>query len=242
MNAPTILTVALGTSLLCMPVAAIDSEFDPGLIPNSSRRINLLGSTTAQALDRAPHRLVDNSMFAVSDAMPRIFRKHDLVQIIVQESSSAESTHELDASKDYTLDGKVTAWPDLQLKDLLQLSIMAGSGVGLPSAKLDMKKDFSGDGDFKREDDFTARLSAEVIAIRPNGNLVLEAKTFIKNDQEESTIKVTGECRPEDVDAINAVFSNRIHDLHIEKTTKGELTNATEKGLIAKFLDFMFAF
>ena len=76
----------------------------------------------------------------------------------------------------------------------------------------------------------------------PNGNLVLEARTHIKTDREEQIMKVTGVCRPQDVTASNTVLSNQIHNLRIEKMHKGELPRSTEKGIIAKALETIFAF
>ena len=81
-----------------------------------------------------------------------------------------------------------------------------------------------------------------MIEVLPNGNLVLESRTFIKTDAEEATIKVTGVCRAEDVTAANTVLSSQIHDLVVEKVHEGELKKANEKGLLAKFFDAIFAF
>lgn len=206
----------------------------------SSQRTNPVPIGVSRSADA--HTLHDRSMFAVADAKPRIFQKHDLIQVIVQESSRAESSQEVETTKESSVDGSISAWPHLSLADILQLQLKAGNTTALPAVNFDLEKEFSGEGDYKREDDFTARLTAEVIAIRPNGNLVLEARTFIKTDEEESTIKVTGECRPEDVAAANTVFSHRLHDLRVVKTHSGELRKANEKGLVAKFFDAIFAF
>jgi flagellar L-ring protein precursor FlgH len=107
---------------------------------------------------------------------------------------------------------------------------------------MDFAKDFKGDAEYKREDEFTTRLTAEVIEVLPNGNLILESRTYIQTDEEEAAIKVTGICRPEDVSAANTVFSHQMHDLKIQKMHKGELKRTNEKGIIAKILDTLFAF
>ena len=227
------------TLLLTSASACAD---DDGAVPNSSRLASQLDHTARQSPDGSTHRLIDNSMIAVADAKPRTFRRHDLVQIIVQETSRAESTSELETAKEYDISGSVSAFPDISLSDLLQLQIYAGRTTNLPALGVEFDKEFAGEGDYKREDTITTRLTAEVIAIRPNGNLVLEARTYIRTDDEETTIMVTGECRQEDVTTANTVISHRIHDLRVEKMNKGELRKASEKGLIASFLDAIFAF
>ena len=85
-------------------------------------------------------------------------------------------------------------------------------------------------------------MTAEIIEVQPNGNLVLEARTYIKTDKEEQSIKATGICRATDITAANTILSNQLHDLTIEKMHKGELHQAGQKGIIAKVLETVFAF
>ncbi len=191
---------------------------------------------------RPDHMLQQSSLFAVSPPEPRTFRVHDLLQIVVRENSKASSSQELDAKKDYKLDIKVPDWPDFRLEDLLNFQIMAGSTAADPKLKVESKKDFKGEGNYEREDDMTARITAEVMEVLPNGNLIVEAHSLIRTDKEEASLKVTGMCRPEDVTAANTVQSSQLHDLKIEKMHKGELREASKKGLIAKILDTVFAF
>jgi flagellar L-ring protein precursor FlgH len=189
-----------------------------------------------------PHALRAVSMFAVAPPQPRRFELHDLVQIIVRETSQAKSTADLDTKKEFDLDGKIGRWPAFDLQDLLQLQIEAGRTTNLPELQLEFDKEFKGEGDYQRKDDLTARITAEVIEVLPNGNLVLEARTHIKTDDEEQTMKVTGICRPEDITAANTVLSNQIHDLMIDKVHHGELRKTSKKGIISKVLETIFAF
>ncbi len=189
-----------------------------------------------------PHALRAVSMFAISPAESRIFHTHDLIQIIVRESTAAGSRHKLETEKDVRFKGAVNQWPDLQLSSLLNGWVRAGTTDQLPQLDLTFNKDFEGDGKYERRDDFTARLTSEVLQILPNGNLILESRTRMDQDGETFTLKVTGTCRPEDVTPANTVLSSQLHDLKVEKITTGELTNANEKGLFTKIIDFLFAF
>ncbi len=204
----------------------------------------LAGAATAPpstaAKDEHSMRVV--SMFAVTAPKPRTFNKHDLIEIVVRETSRVEARHRLDAEKEYKLTGGISAWPHIRLADLLELQLRAGRTTDLPQVGVAFDKGFEGEGRYRREDDLTARLTAEVIEVLPNGHLVLEARTHIKTDEEEATLRVTGICRPEDVSPANTILSSQIHDLEVEKIHKGELKKANEKGVIAKVLDFIFAF
>lgn len=237
------LTLA-GMLLVGSPVIAQQRRTVSGGAPSGSLLVESAPrSASSDGKERgAPHELHDMSMFAVTPPELRTFLKHDLVQIIVRETSRAKSTHDLETTKEYTLDGAITAFPSLNLSDLLDFQVDAGRTTGLPRVGVDFTNEFTGEGDYQRKDDLSARLTAEIIEILPNGNLILEARTFIKNDEEEMSIKVTGICRPADISAANTLLSNQIHDLHIEKMHEGELKKASEKGIIARVLDAIFAF
>ena len=180
------------------------------------------------------------SMFAIAPPEKRKFAVHDLVQILVRETSQAVSSQDLETEKSYEIDATVPDYKDLW--SMFTLGIADGDGESSPQIQFEIDKDFEGEGDYERTDDMTARLTAEVIEILPNGNLILEASSEIKTDEEVSTITVTGICRPDDVTPANTIISNQIHDLKIEKSNTGELKKAASKGIIAKVLDMIFAF
>ena len=189
-----------------------------------------------------PHALRDVSLFAIEEAKPPTFQKHDLIQIVVRETSQARSKQKLKSEKEYDLTGQISAWPNLTLRNLLDLRVGAGGTTDLPRLGLNFENEFQGKGDYERRDDFTARITAEVIEVLPNGNLVLEARSRIQMDEEVSTMKVTGTCSPDAVTPANTVFSSNLHDLKIEKINTGELKKANQKGFLSKLLDAVFSF
>jgi len=242
----TIACLALGAAAAAqtssLPLVGPPPPDDPA---SSSLMVQAVAGQAGQAsgaLTVDDHGLRQVSMFAIAPPQIRKFQKHDLIQIVVRETSLAKSSHDLKTEKEYGIDGQVKAWPDLRLSDLIDLQINAGRTTNLPKLDVDFNKDFEGKADFERRDDLTARLTAEVIEVLPNGHLLLEARTHIQIDDEEATMMVTGICRAQDVTPANTILSNQIHDLEIEKVHKGELRNATQKGIIAKVLDTIFAF
>lgn len=187
--------------------------------------------------DYSPHALRDVSMFAIAPPEPVEFVVHDLVQIIVRETSTAKSSSELETKKDSSYDAAVTDWPLYGWADFIY-----ANGDDLPEFGVEFTKDFKGEGDYARKDDLSLRITAEVIEVLPNGNLVLEARTYIKTDREEQSMKLTGICRPDDITALNTIMSNQIHDLVVEKVQKGDLKSAAKPGLFTQVLDALFAF
>lgn len=239
-GAARIVTAAAATGLGALAGAASGPEA-AAPSPTSSLVTKALAKQPGAAQGQPTANAPALSLFAVEPPDLRQFAVHELVQIIVRETSTAKRSQSLNGKKEWTMDGKIAKWPDFRLSDLLEMQIKAGTAAA-PELDMEFNKEFKGKGDYNRKDDLTDRLTAEIIEIMPNGNLVLEARTSIKTDEEVSVMKVTGICRPEDVSPANSVLSNQIHDLTIEKNNSGELKQSSEKGLIAKVLEFVFAF
>jgi flagellar L-ring protein precursor FlgH len=195
----------------------------------------------AEAVD-GPSAGAATSMFAVEPPKPRSYQKHDLIQIVVRETTTVNKKSKLDATKDWEIKASVKQFPDLSLEDLLNFQVQAGGVTGLPELDVSAERDFEGDGEQKQQEDVTARVTAEVVEVLPNGNLVLEGRTFIKVDDEESEIRITGTGRPDDVTLNNTILSTQLHELRWERVTKGELKRTTKKGLVSRVLETIFNF
>lgn len=208
-------------------------------------------SLLALALDRparyekqlvAPGSMEAMSMFAVRSPEQRKFMRHDLVQIIVRETSRATADQTLDTKKDYGITGEV-AWANFSFDAFGQPGVATSSGQhDAPVFEALGRKRLKGEGEYDRTDEFTTRMTAEIIEVLPNGNLILEARTTIQNDKEATSIKLTGICRPDDITSANTVLSNQVHDLKIEKMNTGFVKDAADKGIIAQVLDAILAF
>ncbi len=177
------------------------------------------------------------SLIDVPEAAPHVLKKHDLVNIVVQEASKSESTGGSDQERTVDLDAKVDAFVKL---NLAKLSVRGGAeGANPPEVKLEGARDLKATGDFNRSDTVSLRLEAEVIDVKPNGNLVIQARRHIKTDDEEFTVSLTGTCRVLDVDATNSVLSTDLHDLDFQKNTRGAVHDTTNRSLIHRLLDFV---
>lgn len=199
-----------------------------------------IASQSASARNLERRRPSSGCLFEVEDLAPREFAVHDLVTIVVSESSKSKSTADAKADKDYSMQAEVAAFMTLD-----PTSLSGGVQMdpdSLPVFDVGANKGFKGKGNYSRSDDFTARVTAEIVDIRPNGLLVLEARREIVNDGESQVILLSGICRPEDIDSNNQVISQRVADAVIKKTTTGQLRDTSEKGVIARMLDAIFAF
>ena len=173
---------------------------------------------------------------------PKKFAVNDLVTIIIREFTKADSTAELETEKNVAYESEISDFPDLQLNDLLRLQLQASKNEKPPKLSLSYRGKFDGEGDYKREDSITGRMTGTIIDVKPNGNIVLEARKYIEQDDETLGIMVTGICRAVDVTIDNTILSTQLFDLRLRKYHTGELRNTTKKGLLSKLFDLVFDF
>ncbi len=99
------------------------------------------------------------------------------------------------------------------------------------------QRDFTGTAQVERDDTFVGRITAEVIDVKPNGTLTLEAKEDIKTDEEDQKVSLIGTCRVEDITPDNSILSNQLYNLSLSKQHKGAVKDTTERGIFTRLLD-----
>jgi flagellar L-ring protein precursor FlgH len=186
----------------------------------------LQASVPAQNESTTNSRTPAYSLYAVPEPEPKVLKKHDLVNIIVREESTSASQGTTDLKRNADLDAQINSFANVTAVYPVEVK---GSGT----------RNFKGDATATRTDTVVVRLEAEVIDVKPNGTLVVQARKHIKSEDEEQTFILTGVCRVQDVDASNSVLSTDLHDLDLQKTTTGAVRDTTKRGLIGRLLDFI---
>ena len=177
------------------------------------------------------------SLFAVPEPQPKTIKKHDLVTILVREDSAFSSSGTTDLKKQEDFDTKLDAFIQLKLSHMELKGIIPGGAAAVPEIKAEGTRDYKGDATVDRTDTFTARITAEVVDVKPNGTLVLQAVKRIKTDEEEQRMILTGVCRADDIGADNTILSTQLYDLELEKNHKGAVDDTTKRGFIPRLLD-----
>ncbi len=184
--------------------------------------------------------LEEVSLHFISAPETRVIKKHDIITIIIDENSSQTSSQSLNTKKESNSQASIDALVDLM--QLLELRLRSGDTTNTELIDLTNKRRFKGEGDYERSDRFSARITAKVLEVKPNGTLVLEATKRIAKDQEISVLVLSGLAREEDVTAQNTILSSQLADLTIILENEGSLKDVAEKGLITRVLDSIFAF
>ena len=151
---------------------------------------------------------------------------NDVVTITVNESvqalASADSTSNkaTDASANFTnlfgLENKIKELPNA-------LSTKSAS-------------DFKGQGSTSRTTTLQASMTARVIDVLPNGNLVVEGAREIRVNHENQTLYITGVVRPVDISRNNVVPSSAVAQMAVRVQGRGVVSQPLKPGWLSKIL------
>ena len=181
------------------------------------------------------------SLFVVSAPPPKKYAKHDVVEVIINESSAESFTQTTDNKKDYTLKAELSKFPSLS-ELLSNLALREGIGSVKPAVGVTSNKEIKGTGKLDRKDQVTAKISAFVVDVKPNGNLVLEARESTGSGKETTTMVLAGTCRAEDITKNNTVQSAQLAGLTIHIEHAGDVKESGEKGFFPRILETVFNF
>jgi flagellar L-ring protein FlgH len=182
----------------------------------------------------------ETSLFFIQAPEARIIREHDIITIIIDETSSTTSSQKLETEKESKTEAQLDAVLDLM--ELLELRLREGDTTNVNLIDFDSSREFTGEGDYERSDRFSARITAKVLEVKPNGTFVLEATKRIAKDSEISTLVLSGLARDADITSQNTILSSQLADLNIALVNEGDVKRAAEKGLVTRVLDAVFAF
>jgi len=174
-------------------------------------------------------------------------RLNDLVTVNVVESFSGSGTAETSTSRDSSLDFELSDLfgmnTDFNLHNVFLLKdLFKGSNVFEPKVSSTSASDFKGKGDTNREGKLVATLTAKVVEVLPNGNLVIEARKEMTINDEKQILVLNGMVRPDDVDSTNSILSNKIADAKIYYVGDGVVQDKQSPGWFVRILDKVWPF
>jgi flagellar L-ring protein precursor FlgH len=196
------------------------------------------------------------SLFRDGAAGAHLFSDHraravnDIVTIVITEQSSSARSANTEVNKESSRSAGVTRFPtifDPVARRLVRP--LTGPVVGFESPsralrdrlRLEMEGSASheGGGTIERSDRVTGRITARVVKVLDNGNLLIEGRRAVLVNGETQVITLSGVIRPQDVTATNTVASDQISDAEIQMTGRGILADAQRPGLLYRLLDWL---
>ncbi len=141
---------------------------------------------------------------------------NDTVVILVAVQTTAAQTGDVNSSRAFQTSSAITGLAGAVKTTGLNPLLNANSTTTL-----------KGSGATDSSTTFNTSMTAQVIAVLPSGNLVVEAqrKIFMNNQHEDVTIR--GVVRPNDIGPSNTVPSTALSSLEIEMKGKGIIADST---------------
>jgi len=209
--------------LLALPLAAADKKPAAAKPVSLDEYVQQVNQRTHQLSTASPGSLYTaNGRLADGFRDVRASQTYDLVTILVSENSSAVSTGTTKTQRQSSIAASVASGllPKNSANALNNLATTANN------------QQLNGQGTTTRGTTITATVTAEVTAVLPNGNLVVQGVKEILVNSEKQIVTVRGIVRPDDLSPLNSVSSDRVARMEILVNGKGVVNDAVKRPFI----------
>jgi flagellar L-ring protein precursor FlgH len=164
-------------------------------------------------------------------------RKGDIITIVVSETASASKQANTDTKRSTAINAGMPNFLGLEKAGFLKSNMDL---TQLINANVDSK--YSGAGSTSRRENLSATISAKVIDVLPNGNLLIEGRRNIKVNNEDQEMILEGVVRQRDVGTDNTVNSIYVADAKISYSGKGIISDRQSPGWLMNIVDKIWPF
>ena len=165
-------------------------------------------------------------------------RRGDIVTIVISETASASKEAKTGTSRDSAIGAGIP-----NLMGLEKLGMMKSNFSDLANIlKANASSTFQGAGSTSRQENLNATITARVIEVLPNGNLLIEGRRNIKVNEEDQIIVLEGSVRSRDISPDNTVNSIYVADARISYSGRGIISDRQSPGWLMNFLDKIWPF
>ena len=159
----------------------------------------------------------------------RSFRPGDIITVIVSEESTAQSQASTNSKKGSSIEA--TTGPNIPLI----------KGVIKPFVgKAETSTGFGGQGTTTRSGRLDGIVTANVIEVFENGNILIEGTRTIRVNDETQLMRVRGIARSRDIDIDNSINSQLLADAQIKYEGQGSVGRPSRPGVVTRFFNRIF--
>ncbi len=216
----------LGVALLCLLLGACSAMTrerpmpnDPAYAPVSPSTMQMGEQVTGGIFQPARNFSFYGDQVAINVG--------DILTIVLEENTQASKT----AETTYDKDDEVT----LNEATILGNTIN-GHGLSLltnPS----MKRAFDGAASSGQRNSLRGSISVTVSEVLPNGVLRIQGEKWLKLNQGDEYIRITGLVRPQDIGTDNTILSSKVADARIAYGGTGEFDDVNRQGWLTRFFN-----
>lgn len=211
--------------LFVVSLASISMAQDSSLMLITAPPMETLPATTAT---------LANSSFIYStlppEAQTRPLAVHDIITVLVDHRSTLLGEGSGESRKTGNFKSTLTDWLKFNGKSISP----APQRLGDPSVGGTLNSQYRAESDVESKESLAFTIAAEIIDIRPNGDLVIEANKRIKVNEEVWKIYLTGTVSRQFIGLDRTVRDSAIAGLRIEKSEQGAVRDGYARGWLSK--------
>ncbi len=162
----------------------------------------------------------------------------DTVTVNIVETSKASNKATTNADRSSTLDAGIEKF--LGYEKALAEKNPRFDPKNMINSKFEYQ--FKGSGNTARESKVIATLTATVVKVLPNNNLVISGSRKIKINNEDQIMVLQGIIRPEDILPNNTILSSYIANCKISYSGRGVISEKQRPGWLTRVLDYVWPF
>jgi len=173
---------------------------------------------------------------------------NDIVTIVIDENSKGGNSADTKTSKDTKTYAGVSSFLGLAKSLAAGNKYLTNGDIASGGSKPDIeiagstKNSLVGKGATSRDGTFRARITARVIKVLDNKNLLIEGRRQLTVNAEDQYIVITGIIRPEDITSDNMISSQYIADAKIIYTGRGVINDKMRPGWLTRTIDWVWPF
>ena len=165
-------------------------------------------------------------------------RRGDIITIVISETASASKEAKTGTSRDSSVSAGMPHLLGLEDTGIFKNNFADLSKI--LNASTNSK--FQGTGSTSRQENLKATITARVIDVTPNGNLMIEGRRNIRVNEEDQIIVLEGTVRSRDVAQDNTVNSIFVADARISYSGRGIISDRQSPGWLMNILDKIWPF
>jgi flagellar L-ring protein FlgH len=158
---------------------------------------------------------------------PRARHPGDILTVILMEST--------DAQKNASTTEKKLDQEQIVNATFLGKPIALGGGYSM-DFNLNNQRQFTGQGQSLQNNKLAGKISVTVAKVLPNGNMVVQGEKWIRINQGNEFVQLSGVIRPQDIKPDNTISSERVANARISYGGTGQINNTNAQGWLSRFL------
>jgi flagellar L-ring protein precursor FlgH len=162
--------------------------------------------------------------------------KGDILTVVISETASASKEATTGTSRASTVAAGIPNLMGLETSGISKWMDLSKLVNASASSK------FDGSGSTTRKENLNATITARVIDVLPNGNMLIEGRRNVLVNNEDQIIVLTGTVRPRDITPENMVNSAFVADARIAYSGKGIISDRQQPGWLMGIMDKVWPF